>query len=82
MNRIVKVKRKRADPPQQCVFLDNCVGACEWCETNDYSEACVPMQMYEIRRLNAELETAMEMLRLQSDRLQRSQSPIYWEELK
>lgn len=41
----VKVK-KRSDPTAQlqpCMFLDSCFGACDWCKTHDYSEACVPM---------------------------------------
>lgn len=41
----VKVK-KRNDPNEQlkpCMFIDSCFGACVWCETHDYSEACVPM---------------------------------------
>jgi hypothetical protein len=41
----VKVK-KRNDPNEQlqpCAFIDLCFGACDWCETHDYSEACVPM---------------------------------------
>lgn len=41
----VKVK-KRNDPNAQlqpCMFFDSCFGACDWCRTHDYSEACVPM---------------------------------------
>lgn len=41
----VKVK-KRNDPNaqlQKCTFFDSCFGACDWCKTHDYSEACVPM---------------------------------------
>ena len=41
----VKVKQ-RSDPNaqlQKCTFFDSCFGACDWCKTHDYSEACVPM---------------------------------------
>lgn len=43
----MKVKVKiRSDPDEQlqkCTFFDSCFGACDWCKTHDYSEACVPM---------------------------------------
>lgn len=43
----MKVKVKKHNDPneqlQKCLFFACCDGACEWCETQDYSEACVPM---------------------------------------
>lgn len=39
--KIVRIKaRVVADP---CPYRETCCGACEWCETHSYSEACVPM---------------------------------------
>lgn len=49
----VKVKQ-RSDPNaqlQECIFFDSCVGSCEWCKTNNYSEACVPLLQKEIENL-------------------------------
>lgn len=49
----VKVKQ-RSDQPvltQECIFFDSCCGACEWCKTNNYSEACVPLLQKRIEQL-------------------------------
>lgn len=35
---------------EPCRFRDTCIGACDWCESHDYSEACVPMLQAEVRR--------------------------------
>jgi hypothetical protein len=43
----IRIKaRVVADP---CPYRETCCGACAWCETHSYSEACVPMLQKEIR---------------------------------
>lgn len=41
----MKVKVKVYNDPNEpkCRYFESCFGACEWCKTHDYSEACVPM---------------------------------------
>ena len=39
--KIIRIKARVA--PKPCIFIDYCIGACEWCESHEYSEACVPM---------------------------------------
>ena len=36
---IIRIKVKEKLP---CIFCATCQGACEWCETHQYTEACVP----------------------------------------
>ena len=33
--------------PQPCIFLDKCQGACDWCKTHMYTEACVGMLQHQ-----------------------------------
>jgi predicted nucleic acid-binding Zn-ribbon protein len=39
---------------EPCRFKDTCIGACEWCKSHDYSEACVPMLQAEIERIKTQ----------------------------
>lgn len=45
-----KIRVKARVVPQPCMFRDTCSGACEWCETHIYSEACVPFLQREVRK--------------------------------
>ena len=43
MKKLKKIHVKVNAAPQPCPYRAECIGACEWCETNSYSEACVPL---------------------------------------
>ena len=43
-----KIRIKARVVPQPCRYRDTCSGACDWCKTHDYSEACVPMLQKEV----------------------------------
>ncbi len=48
--KIVRIKARVV--PQPCQYRNRCVGACEWCETHDYSEACVPLLQARCKQLD------------------------------
>lgn len=47
---------------EPCRFRDCCVGACEWCKSHDYSEACVPMLQETLKNTRDALAVASEVL--------------------
>ena len=48
-----KIKKIHAKVvPQPCPFRSYCPGACDWCETHDYSEACVPLLVQRVHNMN------------------------------
>ena len=51
----MKIRIKAKVVPQPCTFRERCQGACDWCKTHDYSEACVPMLQEEIKLLTGSL---------------------------
>lgn len=51
-----KIRLKARVVPQPCMFRDTCSGACDWCNSHSYSEACVPMlqqQVHDLQKRNA-----------------------------
>lgn len=46
---IIRIKARVV--PRPCHYSTTCSGACEWCETHSYSEACVPLLQQEVQRL-------------------------------
>lgn len=47
-----KIRIKARVVPQPCPYSSKCSGACKWCETHSYSEACVPMLQQVVQRKN------------------------------
>lgn len=51
---IIRIAVKAKSTP--CIFRGTCQGACEWCNTHSYSEACVPMLQLRVQQLTKKLE--------------------------
>ena len=56
---IVRIKVKPALP---CIFRASCQGACEWCETHQYTEACVPFLQAKVAELTKALKDSDEVI--------------------
>lgn len=44
-----KIRIKARVVPQPCIYRNTCCGACDWCKTHSYSEACVPMLQRQVQ---------------------------------
>ena len=42
-----RIRLKARVVPQPCMFRETCHGACEWCQTHSYTEACVGMLQHQ-----------------------------------
>lgn len=47
---------------EPCRFKDTCIGACDWCKSHDYSEACVPMLQKRLKDITQELDSIGKIL--------------------
>lgn len=57
---IVLVKTKNAQP---CIFCANCQGARKWCETHQYTEACVPFLQAAVADRNKAIKEGDEIIK-------------------
>lgn len=61
-----RIRIKARIVAQPCMFRGKCYAACEWCDTHDYSEACVPMLQARIDLLQQIAEAWLEMTKEQN----------------
>ena len=52
----VQAFMEEEDAEEPCRYKDTCIGACDWCESHDYSDACVPMLQERLRHITKELD--------------------------
>lgn len=53
-----RIRLKARVVPQPCIFLDKCQGACDWCKTHMFTEACVGMLQHQCDCLRKNWVTA------------------------
>ena len=69
VNKTMKIRitaKIRTDP---CIYRDVCQGACDWCKTHSYTDACVGMAMLQAESLRKNWVAAEEeRKRLQAEK--------------
>lgn len=63
---IIRIKVKQQQP---CTFRASCQGACEWCNTNQYTEACVPLLQAAVADRNKTIKDSDEIIKKLERRL-------------